>query len=183
MRLSNLVQAPSGLLLLALLSGCVPSDATTPPAPTATFVAPYATDEEALAAAEAAYAEYVRVLLESYRETTSDPSALYTVASGGHLKELLSEFDDRIEGGRYILGEQSFDQVVLQRYSRDSSTSEVIAVYLCDDLSELAIYKDGQKIAPDKPIPPATMQVVFDFSPDSNSLLVSARDIWSSQAC
>ncbi|EAR23854.1 hypothetical protein A20C1_13426 [marine actinobacterium PHSC20C1] len=183
MRLPNLVHAAGGALLLALLSGCAPSDASTPPEPSSTFVAPYATDEEALAAAEEAYAEYVRVMRESYRPDASDPSALYTVASGGHLMELLSEFEDRVADGRYLLGTQSFDQIVLQRYSRDSSSSEMIAVYLCDDLSGLSIYRDGEKIAPDEPIPPTTMQVVFDFNPDSKSLLVSARDLWSSETC
>jgi hypothetical protein len=183
MRLPNLVYATGFALIVAVLSGCAPSGPAIPPEPTATFVAPYATDEEALAAAEEAYAEYVRVLLESYRRDASGPSALHTVASGGHLKELLAEFEDRVAGDRYIIGEQSFDQMVLQRYSRDSSLSEVIAVYLCDDLSGLAIYQDGEKVAPIEPLPPTVVQVVFDYSPDSKSLLVSARDIWSDEPC
>ncbi|MBH0109110.1 hypothetical protein I6E81_02895 [Salinibacterium sp. NG22] len=183
MRQPNLLRLSIGTLLLATLSGCVPSDASTAPAPTSTFVAPYASDEEALAAAEEAYAEYTRVSLETYREGVTDPAALSSVASGEHLVELLEEFEERVADGRYLVGDESFDQVVLQRYSRDSSPNEVIAVYLCDDLSKLSIYRDGEKIGPKAPVSAMTMQVVFDLSPDSNTLLVSARDIWSTDAC
>ncbi|MEV8253748.1 hypothetical protein AB0O95_07255 [Rhodoglobus sp. NPDC076762] len=182
MRLPNLVTLSIGAFLVASLSGCVPSDPVLPQ-PTSTFVAPYATDEEALAAAEEAYAEYTRVSLETYREGVTDPTALSSVASGEHLVELLEEFEERVADGRYLVGDESFDQVVLQRYSRDSSPNEVIAVYLCDDLSELSIYRDGEKIGPEAPVTAMTMQVVFDLSPDSNTLLVSARDIWSTDAC
>lgn len=183
MRLPDLVRLSIGALLLVSLSGCAPSDATGLPEPTATFVAPYASDEEALAAAEAAYREYTRVTLASYREGSIDPAPLSTVASGDHLSELLLEFDERVADGRYILGESSFDQVVLQRYSRDSSPNEVIAVYLCDDLSRLSIHRNGQKIGPETPLPPMTMQVVFDISANSKTLRVSSRDIWSADAC
>ena len=183
MRFSNLAPLTIGVLLLASLSGCAPSGTPESPEPTATFVAPYATDEEALAAAEEAYAEYTRVMLASYRKGVTDPTPLSDVASGEHLAELLEEFEERVADGRYILGEESFDQMVLQRYSRDGARQEVIAVYLCDDLSELAIYRDGQKIGPEEPLSTMTMQVVFDLSSDSEALLVSSRDIWSTKAC
>jgi len=183
MRLPNLVRASVGVLLLAGMSGCTTTDSVAPPEPTSTFVAPYATDEEALAAAEEAYAEYVNVVLASYREGVIDSSTLSDVASGDHLAELLDEFDERVADGRYIVGNESFDQVVLQRYSRDGSPSEIIAVYLCDDLSDLAIYRDGEKIGPNEPLTTMTMQVVFDLSIDRDALLVSARDIWDSEAC
>jgi len=168
---------------LALLSGCVPSDAATPPQPTPTFVAPYATDEEALAAAEEAYGEYVRVMREFYSEVPTDPAPIYEVASGEHLEDLLLEFDERAAKETYILGEQSFDQIVLQRYSHEGSTNEVIAVYLCDDLSGMSIYRHGEKIGPENPVLPSLTQVVFDFDENSDSLKVSARDLWESGSC
>jgi len=183
MRLPNLVYVACGALLLALLSGCAPSDASPPPEPTSTFVAPYATDEEALAAAEEAYAEYVRVTGVVYSAELSDPAMLSTVASGDHLDELVQEHAELETENEFIAGAQTFDQVVLQRYSRDGSSREIIAVYLCDDLSKLEIVKDGIKFGPEKPLLPVTMQVVFDYSSLTQSLLVSARDIWSSEAC
>ncbi|WP_010203036.1 hypothetical protein [Salinibacterium sp. PAMC 21357] len=182
MRLPNLVTLSIGALLVATLSGCVPSEPA-PPQPSASFAAPYASDEEALAAAEEAYGEYIRVILGTYRREATDPNPLSSVASGDHLAELLLEFEERISDGRYILGDESFDQVVLQRYSRDASPYEVIAVYLCDDLSGLEIFRGDDKIGPEKPLSPMTMQIVFDFDPDSKRLLVSARDIWNTDAC
>jgi len=183
MRLPNFVSVSGAALLLVLLSGCVSPGAATPPDPTATFVAPYATDEEALAAAEEAYAEYVRVSAAMHVKGLGDPESLSSIASGKHLAELLDEFDRLEAAEQYILGEQTFDQVVLQRYSRDGSTKEIVAVYLCDDLSKLAIYSSGGKVGPTEPIAPARMQVVFDYEPESESLLVSARDIWNKQKC
>lgn len=183
MRLPNLVHAVGSALLLALLSGCAPSDASTPPEPTATFVAPYATDEEALAAAEEAYVEYLRVTGALYSEGQLDPVTLSSVASGEHLDELIDEFEKLEADGEYILGEQTFDQMVLQRYSKDGSAREIIAVYLCDDLSRLSFYSDGSKLGPAEPLAPAQMQVVFDYSMASETLLVSVRDIWSNKPC
>ena len=183
MRLPNLVRAAVGALLLALLTGCAPSDAPPPPEPTATFVAPYASDEEALAAAEEAYAEYLRVSAAIHIKGLGDPASLSTIATGQHLAELLDEFDRLQAAQQYILGEQSFDEVMLQRYSRDGSTKEILAVYLCDDLSDLAIFQGDEKIGPPEPVAPALMQVVFDYSRDSKSLLVSTREIWSKASC
>jgi hypothetical protein len=183
MRLPNLLPAAGGVLFLSLLSGCAPSDTSTPPEPTETFVAPYATDEEALAAAEEAYAAYVLATGVVYSEERGDPAILASVASGEHLDELLQERAELEAEYGYINGVQTFDHSVLQRYSRDGSPREVIAVYLCDDLSELEIFKDGIKFGPEEPLTPATMQVIFDYSPESDSLLVSSREIWSSEPC
>ena len=182
MRLPNLVTFPIGALLVASLSGCV-TDELAPPQPSATFVAPYASDEEALAAAEEAYAEYIRVLASLHQEGLGDATAISTIAAGEHLAELVDERERLQSSGQYILGTQSFDQVVLQRYSVDGSTKEMLAVYLCDDLSALEIFIGDEKVGPSKPIDPAIMQIVFDYDASSSSLLVSSREVWSDEPC
>ncbi|MBH0131334.1 hypothetical protein [Salinibacterium sp. NK8237] len=184
MRLPNLVRVSGGVLLLALLSGCVPADTTTPlPEPTATFVAPYATDEEALAAAEAAYAEYVSAVNKALRTGDVDTPAFEAVATGAELSDAIDVYSQIAAEGKRSTADITFDQAVLQRYSRDASPSEVITIYVCEDLSDAFLVDEGGERVREDDIPPRTMQLTFDFSPDSGSLLLSDRQVWDDAEC
>ncbi|MBH0117698.1 hypothetical protein I6E52_12690 [Salinibacterium sp. NG253] len=183
MRLPNLVRASVGVLLLVLLSGCVPSDATTPPEPAATFVAPYATDEEALAAAEEAYAEYLAAINKALRTGDIDTSAFEAVATGTELSGAIDVYSQIAAEGKRSTADITFDQAVLQRYSRDGSPSEVITIYACENLSKaFLVDESGERVREDD-IPPRTMQLTFDLSPDNDSLLLSDRQVWDDAPC
>lgn len=67
MRLQNFTYLAGGALLLALLSGCASIGAITPPEGTSIYFTPYATDEEALAAAETTYEKYLEIMSATMR--------------------------------------------------------------------------------------------------------------------
>ena len=184
MRLPNFVSVSGAALLLVLLSGCVPPGAATPPDPTATFVAPYATDEEALAAAEEAYADYTRVMAEILRDGGANATRLDDVAIGNFLESSIRNLEEfALKGGRGS-GKVKNSDFRLQRYSSSGSESEVITVYLCSDVSALVLEDTAGKSLvsagrPDK----STLQATFDFDIRRKVLLVSDLDVWSAGKC
>ncbi|MBH0115767.1 hypothetical protein I6E52_02780 [Salinibacterium sp. NG253] len=184
MRQPNLLRLSIGALLLASLSGCVPSDATTPPAPTSTFVAPYATDEEALAAAEEAYAEYTRVVGEILQDGGANPTRLESVAVGAFLDASVDGLEEFAAKGGQASGDVRNNAFELQRYSPRGSTAEVITVYLCSNVSGLDLTdQDGNSLVSDDRPDESTMQVTFDFSVERQLLLVSDVEVWSAGEC
>tara|TARA_R110002051_G_scaffold175303_3_gene245296 strand:- start:162 stop:710 length:549 start_codon:yes stop_codon:yes gene_type:complete len=178
MRFSNLAPLTIGVLLLAPLSGCAPSGTPESPEPTATFVAPYATDEEALAAAEEAYAEYLRVVNYHLNEGVVEENLLATVAIGDELDELVESHSRLAEAGTTSIGEVMFNDAELQRYSTDGSLHELLVVYVCEDLSDVFLVNpDGTRVT-DEAFSTERAQITFDYSEATSSLLVSDRQPW-----
>ncbi|TQO19157.1 hypothetical protein FB472_0696 [Rhodoglobus vestalii] len=183
MRLPNLVRAAGGVLLLALLSGCVPTDASPQPEPTPTFVAPYASDEEALAAAEEAYAEYLRVINVTLRTAVVDEALFKSVAVGAELADAVSVYSRIAKEGKYSTADITFDQTSLQRYSTDGSPKELVTIYVCEDLSKAYLLdSDGNRVK-DQSVPPRIVQISFDYSVDQETLLLSDRQPWVETSC
>ncbi|MEH6781672.1 MAG: hypothetical protein V7618_08915 [Rhodoglobus sp.] len=184
MRFSNLAPLTIGVLLLASLSGCAPSGTPESPEPTATFVAPYATDEEALAAAEEAYAEYLRVSNEILHAGGTDPERLSTVAVGPFLDSSIDSFKEQQAEGHIVTGKSSIRSVELQRYSRTGPSREMITVYLCEDLSLVDVMDSKGKsvVSPDRG-DSILLQVTFDFVESSSALMVAGSEKWSDEPC
>ncbi|GAA1206653.1 hypothetical protein [Rhodoglobus aureus] len=184
MRLPNLVRAAGGALLLALLSGCAPSDASTPPEPIATFVAPYATDEEALAAAEEAYAEYVRVSAEILLEGGADPERLGDVVVGEFLESSIVGLRKFAEEGKTQTGTSIVGNAELQRYSPTSGPRELITIYVCRNISAVDVLdSSGKSIVTSERDDSSIMQVTFDYNEPRDALLVSDQQLWSKGKC
>lgn len=184
MRLPNLVRVSGGVLLLVLLSGCVPSDATPPPEQTASFVAPYASDEEALAAAEEAYAEYVRVSGEILEQGGADPERLETVVTGDFLASSIEGLREFEEAGKRQTGESKVGNAELQRYSPSGGSREIITIYVCRNISGVDVLdSSGQSVVSPERDHSSIMQVTFDYVEDRAALMVSDQLLWSSGEC
>ncbi|MGJ8722265.1 MAG: hypothetical protein ACSHW9_10500 [Salinibacterium amurskyense] len=184
MRLPNLVRASVGVLLLVVLSGCTPSDAIAPPEPTATFVAPYATDEEALAAAEAAYAEYVEVSTAVLTEGGAEPERLARVITGEFLETSIEGAEKFAEAGKTQKGTSTIGGAELQRYSPTGGAKEVITIYVCRNISKVDVLdSSGNSTVQDGREDSSIMQVTFDFVVAEQKLLVSDQQLWGAGNC
>lgn len=184
MRLPNLVRVSVGMLLLTLLSGCTPSDASAPPEPTSTFVAPYATDEEALAAAEAAYAEYSRVSDQVLNEGGAQPERLTATTTGDFLDDSLGGLREFEAAGYRSTGSATNSSFVLQRYSPGAGPIEIIVIYLCNDVSAVEILDgSGNSVVNSERDDLATMQVSFTFDEAQETLLIADQQLWESGTC
>lgn len=133
-----------------LLTGCVGASEPTPtPTPTDVTIAPiFATDEEALAAAVAAY--------EKYRETSAAISTdggagrdrVEPYVSEAFLPTVLDEFEALEASGLRMIGTTSIDTASLVSSSSGSGTAEV-SIYLCRDVSQArAVNAAGDDVTP-----------------------------------
>ena len=176
-------------LAVAMASGCsaapAPSGTSVPVAEAtaaSTETPPvFASNEEALAAAEAAYANYLAAG-DAAGPTGSDSwdeyAALTTGTEQNDVVEARSLMD---QNGWSFTGTTSFDSMTVQTAQRLADSRWEIRTYLCLDLSSTGTVNDAGEsvVKTDRPVR-VPMLVVF-VTPDKNSpqLLISESPIWS----
>ncbi|MGV8877249.1 MAG: hypothetical protein ACOH1K_07040, partial [Rhodoglobus sp.] len=154
------------------------------PEPTTTFVAPYATDEEALAAAEVAYTEYMSVTNQIFVDSGADPERMSAVAAGPFLQMSIESFGDFARERQQRVGIPTASSFTLQRYSPDSGPGEILTVYLCRDVSNVDVLDaQGNSLVLESRADRSTMQVTFDWDSARQRLLVSDQQLWESGKC
>ncbi len=163
---------------MLVLAGCTqPAPEPTPtPSPTATPV--FASDEEALAAAEKAYADYLAMSDLIFGEGGRESERLEAVATDA-IVELESEAFAEVErNGWRSEGTTKFDSVTLQAatYSDWSATS--VTIYACSDVSGLdVIDASGTSIvAADRPVR-QPFELTF-VGGDEQRLLLDEKELW-----
>jgi hypothetical protein len=165
-----------GALVLAL-SGCVPTAEPDPIPPTPTVTPVFATEEEALAAAEAAYREYLAVSDAIFHDGGNEPERLESVATGPFLAESVAGFIRIGEQGLRSLGSARLESIRIQQFEADGS----ITAYLCDDVSEIDVINEQGESVVSGARPPRTMfEVSFDYS---EQLMISSRQVWGDGGC
>jgi len=177
--------APVSLVVAVCVvaSGCTaqPSPPNTP-APTTTPL--FASDEEALAAAEEAYAAYLAVTDQIFAEGGNDLTALKEVAVGRQLKDDSLGFEDVASRGYRSVGTTKFSDVSLQQFSPET-LQRMIVVYLCEDVSDIDVFDPSgasvvQSDRPDR----VKYEVAFDaVGGRPTALLVSNREPWGNGRC
>lgn len=165
---------PLALLLAAsafALTGCSP-EAAVPSAPPSAEAEPlFASDEEALAAAEAAYAEYLDVTNRILQNGGQGGEDIERLVSEAVLAEELEGFKYWQENGWRSVGGTELESASLQQVSRLESGAEVIA-FMCLSYETVDVVDAaGQsQVPPDRP-PLATYEAVLVFDgPDTWTL-------------
>jgi hypothetical protein len=169
------------LALVVLLTGCHPPTLTKVrgwPGSTPVF----ASEDEALAAAEEAYGEYVRVADQIFIEGGANPERLAEVATGDFLKASIEGFQTVQREGLRSTGGTTFRDMIVQNYSPRSDAS-IISVYVCEDVSNVDVVDatGNSVVALDRP-PTALLQVTFDLEA-RRRLLLASREAWSDESC
>ncbi len=162
---------PALALVAVLLTACVPESpiVTPPPEPTATPV--FASDEEALTAAEEAYAKYLAMVDRIFADGGQDPKRLLEVASEDQYTAELPGFIQLQESQLHGTGAVTF-QLALQRYS--TRTGDVTA-YACDDVSQTDILTaDGVSVVQ----PGRIERVAYEVEFGGNPMRVVERTLW-----
>ena len=180
--------AAAALVLFASLAatGCTPGPAkphTTAPSSTPLF----ASDEEALAAAEEAYAAYVALNDEVYGDGGAEAERLAEVSTNPQLEADVSGMRDIALLGYHSTGKTTFDNLRLQQYdSSELDGKGIVIAYLCQDVSGVEVFdQSGQSVVlptrPDR----TEFQVTFDRADEEagHALIVSNRNPWSDQPC
>ncbi len=161
-------------LTAALLSACVPPSGQPTPTPTPTRTALYASDEEALAAAEAVYREYLEVsaaVLGGYAPVEH----LDEVLAGPWLESEKSSAVAFVESGNRIVGVSIFRYIELKssKISRDKAT---IVALVCEDISAVDVLDSSGNslVSPDR-YDLTLMEV--EFSGDRHGIFVTSREL------
>lgn len=130
--------AIAGAVLLPL-SGC--SGAPTPtaaPTSSPTSDPVFATDEEALAAAEAAYEKFELVSQTIASQSGADADRIADVATSDYVPGLLEEFAQYAELGIRVEGRATLDHFSLVQQDVHESGTRV-TIYVCRDVSDVVV--------------------------------------------
>lgn len=173
-----------GAVLLAMglstvaLAGCAASPKPLPSAsstPSATSV--FGSDEEALAAAEEAYAAYQKVSDEVGHDGGTRPERYESVATGEALENALKNASQYRDAGATLIGSTSFSTQELQTAEYAKSEALEIVLYVCDDVS-LADIVDETGTSIVKPDRQTVLPFVLTVVGSADQLRVSQKVLW-----
>ncbi|WP_448006081.1 hypothetical protein [Agromyces bauzanensis] len=178
MRRQGAAVAAAGILALAL-GGCVGTPASTPtPTPSASSEPVFASDEEALAAAEAAYERFIAVSTNVTNDGGANAERLDAVAIGGALKDERAAALRFEEQGIRTAGVIAFTLADLQSVYTNEAGSAVITVYICDDLRGLDLLaSDGSSMVAEGRVVDVPYTVELQGA-NADLLKVSEKELW-----
>jgi hypothetical protein len=164
------------------VTGCVATPGGTKPTPSPSATPLFHSDEEALAAAEEAYAAYQRVSDQILVEGGANPERLRVVATEDQFAYEAPGFAEAYSKGYRSSGGSKFDSMTIQELDNGTSPgSTVMSVYVCDDYSAVDIVDaNGTSIVPPERPDRFPRVVRFDASGNAkNPIVVGAIDEWT----
>jgi hypothetical protein len=175
MRIRTLAAAGTGALLV--LTGCVGADPlpTLPPEPTSTPI--FASEEEALDAAEEAYAAYSVASDLISSDGGVEPERIQPFVTVDQFERELETAEFFRSNGWRTIGSPWTSKFDLQQYSELAGGAEVV-VYVCLDVSAVAVVDEsGTDVTPSDREPIVPLEVLFLAGPD-DVLLVASSEQW-----
>lgn len=172
--------ALAGVLLLAGCDGGTPIP-TLPPTPSATPI--FASEEEALAAAEEAYAAYLEMSTLIGSEGGVDPDRISGLVTADRLKDELRGFETLRESGLRLVGPTTFDVVEVQRIEISDEDAEVV-FYACWDASlSRVLNAGGEDVTPVDRVDRVVLEVRLTTSGGRPPLLLASDEEWLDSSC
>lgn len=169
--------AAVALALSLSLAACGPEPApiTVPPQPSSTPL--FASDEEALAAAERAYAAYVAALDELGVRGWDDPSSLEAVATGSVLANDQARALEYASNQIKQAGSARFSIHSLQTYSAFAPAR--VSFYVCLDVSEVDLVDaEGESIVSNERDDVVPLEVAVSGE-SAEALRVERSELWT----
>jgi predicted small lipoprotein YifL/sulfur relay (sulfurtransferase) complex TusBCD TusD component (DsrE family) len=166
------------LLGMLALSGCGGGDPlpTLPPTPSSTPV--FASEEEALAAAEEAYGAYLEMSNLISSEGGSDPERIAPFVTAEQLVQETEASAFLSENGLHVTSGITATRMVLQGYQESDGTAEV-TVYVCLDAAGARIVDaSGNDRTPSDRPETVALEVVMSGSV-GDPLVMASSEQWS----
>ena len=140
----------------------------------------FASDAEALAAAEKAYAAYLKVSDEVAQGGGHDADRLIGLAAGNLLTDDRSGFQTFVAKGWRSVGSTKLTNIELQSADLKAGpgTPAAVVTYLCEDVSGVDVLdaSGASVVSPQRPNE-QQFQVTFDLS--ASKLIPSEREPWA----
>ncbi|MEO7290459.1 MAG: hypothetical protein ABIW81_04100 [Terrimesophilobacter sp.] len=164
-----------------VLAGCTPTPPSVTPEPVPSSTPVFASDEDALAAATAAYAKYLEVSDQITADGGKSPDRIAKFVTSNQLVHELDGFKQWSEPDDSSVGSSQFDTVSLQRYDDIAGGKSVVVVYLCVDVSAVRIMNAaGTDVTPATRPNRYPLEVEFDANSAADpELVISRSEPWS----
>ena len=172
------VTGVAGAIALLLTGGVGASVPTPTPTPTDVTIAPiFATDEEALAAAEVAYDRFLEASAAVTSTGGTDLSPLNGIAIGAAQDAQLESAAAYVEDNLHSTGRREFTTYRLQSNEADMARGAIVTLYVCDDLRGLDVVDANgvSVVSPDRVVD-VPYRVVVEGQ--AESLKVSEKELW-----
>jgi hypothetical protein len=170
----------AGMLLLAGCGGGDPIP-TLPPTPSATPI--FASEEEALAAAEDAYAAYSEMSDLISSEGGVDPERIRPFVTAKRFEDELRGFEALRNSNLHIQGAATLDVIELQRYDEASGDAEVV-FYACWDASaSRVINSSGEDVTPPGREDRLVLEVFVRTVGGELPLVLESDEAWLGEDC
>lgn len=171
MRVKPLIAVP---LIAIALAGCSTQQPTEETSTAAAQEQPlFSSDEEALAAAQAAYAKYLEVSDQIARDGGANPERLKPLLSEDQFNIEKASFDNYVSSSIHSSGQMTFDSFHLSNSSNSS-----ISAYLCIDSSDSRVLDStGSDVTPQGRID--RWPLLVSFVVQNDRLVISGSDTWT----
>lgn len=141
----------------------------------------FASDEEALAAAEEAYAWYLEVSNAVGEGGWNDTASLQEVLRGEALEDSLVSTADLQENGYRQVGESTFDSATLQQYSDIAPGMVSVTIYLCLDVSAVDVVdQQGESVVQPGRVDRQPLEI--ELNDLDGVLKVNRSEAWSGES-
>lgn len=169
-------------LLAGSLSGCFQSSPVVLPEPEPSVAPIFASEEEALAAAEEAYGRYLAVLDEIFADGGKEPERLLDVATEAALDSVMPSFLSYESKGKRSIGYTAFDTASIQSMdTTGQAEGDVVIMCACEDYSALDVVdSDGNSTVAVERVTRWPVTVSFDHvRATADTLIVSLVEPWT----
>jgi hypothetical protein len=165
------------LTLGAALAACAPDDPVNPPTPSPSRTPVFASDEEALAAAEELYGKYLQAENALGAGGWQDISLVEPYVRGEALADEVDTAASFSSKGYRQVGEIVFDSTEIQHVEENGPGSLLVTIYLCLDVSSADIVDStGESIVgPDRP---DRLALEIDIDDVDTDLKISRSEPW-----
>ena len=159
------------------LAGCAPADAT-PPTPTPTLEPVFASDEEALAAAIAAYEAYAEMSQIIGEDGGDDPERIRPFVGEAFAATAIEEFEQLEANSLRLVGAVHVQGGTLAEWGQAGEV--FVTAYLCTDVSATRVLNASDvDVTPSDRADHLTLVVEFTGTDDERQLIVESSDLWS----
>jgi hypothetical protein len=182
------MRMPSKVVVVALLaltvfslSGCArqpvrnstPAGSSSPPV--------FASDEEALAAATAAYARYLAVVDQVAQDGGKRPERLDSVEVNEALVSDKTDLKDYTSHGYRSTGSTTIDSAKIQSVTQPAGPETLeVSIYICEDVSGIDLFgPDGSSLVSLNRIARTGFQAEFVSAKLVGEVLLSAKTLWT----
>jgi hypothetical protein len=170
----------AGVLLLAGCGGGDPIP-TLPPTPTATPL--FASEEEALAAAEEAYAAYLEMSNVIGSDGGRDPQRIEELVTADRLETELRGFETLRQSGLRLVGSSTFEVMQVQRVDQVGEDTEVVFYACWDGSGSRVVNEAGDDVTPVDRTDRLVLEVTMTTRGGRPPLILASDDAWPDSSC